>query len=66
MSLYESVSSYMIVLVIYMMVYGCTCAHMDVYESIWWYMNVNGSKWEYMKVYEVLWWYIIAYDNVWM
>ena len=29
---------------IHMMVYGCICAHMDVYESICWYRNVNGSK----------------------
>ena len=29
---------------IHMMVYGCICAHMDVYERIQWYMNVNGSK----------------------
>ena len=28
----------------FMMVYGCMSANMDVYESICWYMNVNGSK----------------------
>ena len=31
---------------IYMMVYGCNCAHTNVYKSVWWYMNVNVSKWE--------------------
>ena len=35
---------------IYMVVYGCISANMDVYESICWYMNVNGSKEKYMKV----------------
>ena len=39
---------------IYMMVYGCMSANMDVYESICWYMNVNGSKRVYMKMYEAL------------
>ena len=47
-----------------MMVYWWTCAHMDVYEGIWWYMNANGSKLMYMKVYEALWWYMNAYESV--
>ena len=32
-----------------MMVYGCICAHMDVYESICWYMYVDGSKGMYIE-----------------
>ena len=50
---------------IYMMVYGCKCAHIDVYKSIWWYMNVIVSKWEYIKVYEALWCYMNANESVW-
>ena len=49
-----------------MMVYGCICARMDVYESIWSYMNVNGSKLMYKKVYDAVWWYMNAYESVWM
>ena len=36
----------------HMMVYGCICANMDVYESIWCFMNVNGSKGMYIEVYD--------------
>ena len=46
--------------------YGCICARMDVYESIWWYMNVNGSRLMYKKVYDAVWWYMNAYESVWM
>ena len=35
---------------IYIMVYGCICANMDVSESNWWYMMVKGGKWKYIKV----------------
>ena len=51
---------------IYMMVYGCVCAHMGVCESIWWYMNVNGGKWDFMKNNEVLRCYMNAYESIWM
>ena len=60
MRVYETMWRYWM----HMMVYGWTCAHMDVYENIWWYMNANGSKWMYMKVCEALWWYMNALESV--